>query len=196
MSFCLVAGVKRIGRVLANGRWRGETGGDMMTEPDALLAYLDTLGIGYEAVWHAPVFTVADGREMKAGLAGAHSKNLLLKDKAGALVLVSAEAEAELRLNRLHKVLGTKRLSFASEDLLLETLGVTPGSVTGFALVNDVAGRVRFVMERTLAEADEVNFHPLRNTGTVRVTQADFRAFVAATGHSVEVVDFAAITEG
>ncbi len=167
----------------------------MMTEPDELLGYLETLGIAYDAAWHEPIFTVEEGRALKASLAGAHSKNLLLKDKAGALVLVSAEAEAGLRLNRLHKALGTKRLSFASEAVLGEVLGVTPGSVTGFALVNDAELRVRFVMERTLAEADEVNFHPLRNTGTVRVSQADFRKFVAATGHEVEVVDFAALAD-
>jgi len=168
----------------------------MMTDPDTLLAYLDTLGIAYEAVWHEAVFTVEEGRAMKASLPGAHSKNLLLKDKAGALVLVSAEAEAVLRLNRLHKVLGTKRLSFASEDVLMETLGVRAGSVTGFALVNDADLRVRFVMERALAQADEVNFHPLRNTGTIRVSQADFRKFVAATGHEVEVVDFDVLAQG
>jgi Ala-tRNA(Pro) deacylase len=188
--------LKRIGRALANALWRGENDMAMMTEPDDLLAYLETLGIAYEAVWHEPIFTVEDGRALKASLAGAHSKNLLLKDKAGALVLVSAEAEAQLRLNRLHKALGTKRLSFASEAVLLETLGVKPGSVTGFALVNDAAARVRFVMERTLAEAAEVNFHPLKNTGTIRVSQTDFRKFVAATGHEVDVVDFALLAEG
>ena len=162
----------------------------MMTDPHALLAYLDDLGIAHETVWHDPLFTVAEGLEIKASMPGAHSKNLLLKDKTGALVLVSAEAHSKLRLNRLHKVLGTKRLSFASAEILFETLGVVAGSVTGFALVNDTAHKVRFVMEADLAKAEFVNFHPLLNTGTTRVSQQDFRRFVTETGHEVEVVDF------
>ena len=167
----------------------------MMTDPQALLSYLDQLGITHETVWHEPLFTVEDGLALKAGMAGAHSKNLLLKDKAGALVLVSAEAHSTLRLNRLHKALGTKRLSFASAEILAQVLGVVPGSVTGFALVNDTGGKVRFVMEAALADAAEVNFHPLLNTGTTRVSQADFRRFVEATGHVVERVDFAAFEQ-
>jgi len=186
----------------ANGLWGLETcwlGRQtrpiMMTDPHALLSYLDELGIAHETTWHEPLFTVEDGLDLKASLPGAHSKNLLLKDKTGALVLVSAEAQSKLRLNQLHKVLGTKRLSFASADSLAETLGVVPGSVTGFALINDKSGRVRFVMEKTLADAAEVNFHPLLNTGTTRVSQSDFRRFVAATDHTLDIVDFSAFVE-
>lgn len=164
-----------------------------MTDPHHLLAYLDDLGIAHDTTWHDPFFTVEDGLGLKASMPGAHSKNLLLKDKTGALVLVSAEAERQLKLNRLHKVLGTKRLSFASAEALHETLGVVPGSVTAFALINDKLGKVRFVLESTLANAELVNFHPLLNTGTTRVSQQDFRRFVTETGHEIEILDFSTL---
>jgi Ala-tRNA(Pro) deacylase len=158
--------------------------------PDDLFAYLDRLGIAHATVWHEAMFTVEQSGALKAAIPGAHTKNLFLKDAGGALVLIAAEAHGSLRLNQLHRVIGTKRLSFGPPELMTEVLGVVPGSVTAFALMNDAGGRVRFLVDAVLAAADTVNFHPLVNTGTTAVSAADFRRFVAATGHGFEVVDF------
>lgn len=162
----------------------------MPASPDDLFAYLDQLGLGHETRWHEATFTVEEGRDLKASMPGGHTKNLFMKDKDGVIVLISAHAESELKLNQLHKLIGTRRLSFASGELMVELLGVTPGSVTGFALMNDTGGKVRFVVDKALMAYETLNFHPLVNTGTTAISREDFRAFVKATGHEMTEVDF------
>ncbi|KCZ54341.1 hypothetical protein HY29_14420 [Hyphomonas beringensis] len=162
----------------------------MTASPDDLFAYLDELGIAHTTHWHEPTFTVEEGRELKASLPGGHTKNLFLKDKDGAIVLIAAEAHSQLKLNQLHKLIGTKRLSFGPAELMQDLLGVQPGSVTAFALMNDRAGRVRFLVDAALMEHEPVNFHPMTNTGTTAISREDFRKFVEATGHEFELVDF------
>ncbi|MAN75062.1 MAG: DNA-binding protein [Henriciella sp.] len=165
----------------------------MPASPDDLFAYLDQLGLAHDTRWHEATFTVEEGRELKETMPGGHTKNLFMKDKDGVIVLVSAHADSELKLNQLHKLIGTRRLSFASGELMEELLGVTPGSVTAFALMNDKAGKVRFIADAALMAYDTLNFHPLVNTGTTAISNSDFRRFVEATGHDLTVVDFAAL---
>ena len=165
----------------------------MLRTKDEFLAFLDQLGIEHRTRDHPAVFRVGEGDEIKAALPGAHTKNLFLKDVRDQLWLISAEGRAQIDLKRLHQVIGSARLSFGSAALMEETLGVTPGSVTAFGLVNDAARRVRLVLDRTLAEADIVNFHPLTNTATTGVTGEGFRRFLAAIGVQPMVVDFAAM---
>ena len=162
----------------------------MTATPDDLFAYLDSLGIAHTTQWHEAVFTVDQSTQVKAALPGGHTKNLFLRDKDGTLILIAAESHSQLKLNQLHRLIGTKRLSFGPPELMEEVLGVTPGSVTAFALMNDTAGRVRFLVDAALMEHDPVNFHPLINTGTTTVSREDFEAFVRATGHGFEVIDF------
>src|SRR5690606_28720326 len=101
-----------------------------------------------------------------------------------------------LALNQLHKALGCQRLSFADAALLWDALKVTPGSVTGFALMHDAAGRVRFVADEALLAFDTVNFHPLRNDMTTSISAKDFLAFAAATGHEATRIDFTKLAPG
>lgn len=165
----------------------------MPASPDDLIAYLDQLGLSHETHWHEATFTVEEGRELKETMPGGHTKNLFMKDKDGVIVLISAHADSELKLNQLHKLIGTRRLSFASGELMEELLGVTPGSVTGFALMNDKGQKVRFIVDAALMAFDTLNFHPLVNTGTTAISRDDFKRFVEATGHDLTVVDFAAL---
>lgn len=164
-----------------------------MMDKDGLLAFLDQIGVAATTLEHPAVFRVGEGDEIKAQLPGAHTKNLFLKDAKDQLWLISAESHARIDLKRLHPVIGSARLSFGNEALMAQTLGVSPGSVTAFGLVNDTGHRVRFVLDRTLAEAALVNFHPLTNTATTAVSQADFRKFLAAIGVEPMVVDFEAM---
>ncbi len=105
----------------------------MTATPDDLFARLDELGIAHTTQWHEAVFTVDQSTQVKAMMPGGHTKNLFLKDKDDNIVLIAAEAHSQLKLNQLHRLIGTKRLSFGSPELMQEILGVTPGSVTAFA---------------------------------------------------------------
>lgn len=162
----------------------------MPASPQDLFAFLDELGITHTTVEHEATFTVAEGRDLKSSMPGGHSKNLFMKDKDGTLVLISAWAENALKLNALHRRIGTRRLSFTDGDLLLDVLGVPPGSVTPFSLINDKPASVRFLADAALLGFDLVNFHPLVNTATTAIKSADLQRFVEATGHSYETVDF------
>lgn len=164
-----------------------------MTPPairSQLFAHFDALGLTYTTLDHSPVFTVEEGTEIKAAMPGGHTKNLLLKDKDGALLLVCALGSTQVRLNQLHKTVGCARLSFGAEDLMLEALGVTPGSVTLFALINDKNRRVTLVLDDALMASDPVNFHPLLNNATTAMSQVDLRKFIAYWGGTVFGCDF------
>jgi Ala-tRNA(Pro) deacylase len=161
----------------------------------ALLAFLDGIGVAHRTVDHPAVFTVAESRDIKADLPGGNAKNLFLKDKKGQLWLVSALHDTAIDLKRLPRLIGSDRLSFGSAELMAEVLGVAPGSVTAYALLNDRAHRVRFVLDKALADCAIVNFHPMTNTATTGVAQADFRRFLAAIGVEPQIVDFASLAE-
>lgn len=164
----------------------------MMTRPD-LIAFFDAHGIDHATTEHEAVFRVGEGEAVKQVIAGAHTKNLFLKDAKGRLWLISAQDTTVIDLKRLHPVIGSARLSFGSAELMGEALGVTPGSVTAFALVNDIARQVNFVLDKALADADQVNFHPLANTATTTLSQAGLRAFFDALSICPLVVDFGAL---
>jgi Ala-tRNA(Pro) deacylase len=161
-----------------------------MTRED-LLALLARLGIAHVTHDHPPIFTVAEGEAWKARMPGGHSKNLFLEDRAGNLVLVSALATTTIRINALHKVIGRERMSFGSPERMLDVLGVTPGSVTAFALANDSARGVQFVLDAALLDHDPVNFHPLTNTATTAVSPDGLMRFLAHCGITPRIIRFA-----
>ncbi|MFI4934586.1 MAG: prolyl-tRNA synthetase associated domain-containing protein [Caulobacterales bacterium] len=164
----------------------------MKTRAD-LLALFDELKIAHRTLEHPAVFRVGEGEDFKAALPGGHTKNLFLKDAKDQLWLISALQDTAIDLKRLPAAIGSARLSFGSAERLIAALGVEPGSVTAFALINDPDHRVRFVLDAALARADPVNFHPLTNTATTAVSQADFRRFLAALGAQPLIVDFASL---
>ena len=157
--------------------------------PADLFAFLSELAIRTRTVEHTPVFTVAESRGIKERIPGAHTKNLFVKDRRGALFVVVARAEAKIDLKRLHEAIGAAgRLSFGSADLLRETLGVEPGSVTPFAVINDKAARVSVVLDADLMAYNEINVHPLVNTMTTTIARENLLAFLRACGHPPRVV--------
>ncbi len=158
---------------------------------DGLIRFLAEIGVEHVTTDHPAQFRVGDNPDIER-LPGAHTKNLFLKDAKGQLWLVSAEQSTAIDLKALPKLIGAARLSFGSADLMLETLGVTPGSVTAFALVNDPGRRVRFVIDRALWEAETVNFHPLVNTATTRVSRDGLRLFLETIGVTPIIVEVGA----
>lgn len=157
--------------------------------PDELLANLAGLGIPVSVVTHEAAFTVEQSSVMHGDMPGAHSKNLFLKDKKGRLFLVSARQDARIDLKRLHEVIGASgRLSFGSAEQLLAALGVTPGSVTAFAVFNDRTGAVTMVLDAGLMSSERLNFHPLINTMTCGIDREDLLRFLRSTGHEPLIV--------
>jgi Ala-tRNA(Pro) deacylase len=160
-----------------------------------LIARLDELGIRTLTVDHAPVFTVAESSKLERELPGGHTKNLFLKDKKARLFLVVALGHARIDLKSLHKVLGSDRLSFGSPELLMEVLGVPPGSVTPFALINDKDRRVTVILDADMMRHERLNYHPLVNTATTNIAREDLLAFIGACGHEPRIVGVASSGE-
>lgn len=158
-----------------------------------LLAHLDELGIETKTVEHPPAFTVAQSHTIGIPLPGAHTKNLFLKDDKGTLVLVIAKSTTTVDLKSLAKRLGAGRFSFGKPELLMSTLGVTPGSVTAFAVVNDAARRVKVVIDQALMAEDSVNCHPLENTATTNIARDDLLRFIRSTGHDPRIMALTAV---
>ena len=165
----------------------------MPASPDELFAYLDGLGIAHQTVTHPPVFTVEEARALRGKVAGGHTKNLFLRDKKGALFLVVAPEDAAIELKSLHRLLAASgRFSFGSAELLRETLGVEPGSVTPFAAINDTAGRVTVILDAAMMANETLNFHPLANTGTTTISRDGLLKFLEATGHPPRIAPVSA----
>jgi Ala-tRNA(Pro) deacylase len=160
----------------------------MPATPDDLFAFLDRLGITHRTMQHPPVFTVEEARTLRGQIAGGHTKNLFLKDKRGALYLVTALEDADIELKSLHRRLGASgRFSFGPAEQMRTTLGVEPGSVTPFGALNDTSHQVTVVLDAAMMAQPALNFHPLRNTMTTTIGRDDLVRFLAATGHTPRI---------
>jgi Ala-tRNA(Pro) deacylase len=154
----------------------------------SLLAYLDGLGIPHKTYDHPAVYTVAESLAIEKTMPGGHTKNLFLKDKKDAVFLIAALHDARIDLKTLHKVLGCDRLSFGKPELLEEVLGVRPGSVTPFSLINDASGRANVILDAAMMEHELLNYHPLENTATTAIARDDLLRFIRATGHEPRIL--------
>ena len=160
----------------------------MPSTPTDLFAFLDRLGIPHSTVSHPPLFTVEESRTLRGTIPGGHTKNLFLKDKSGAYYLVVASDDATIDLKGLHRRLGARgRFSFGSADALKELLGVQPGSVTPFAAINDVSGKVVVVLDIAMLAHEILNYHPLVNTMTTSIPRAGLMTFLKACGHEPRI---------
>ena len=165
----------------------------MPLTPEQLFCRLDALGIAHRTYAHPPVFTVADAVRLRGRLPGGHCKSLFLKDKKGGLWLLVTLEERRLDLKRLAAHLAAPRFSFGGAALLADALGVTPGSVTPFALANDALCRVAPVLDAAMLEQDPVNYHPLANDRTTAIAAKDLLRFITASRHVPRIVDFTAL---
>jgi Ala-tRNA(Pro) deacylase len=155
-------------------------------DPAAVYAELDRLSIAYTSHEHPPVFTAEEAAVHWAGLDGAGVKNLFLRNKKGNrhyLVILGIEKQADLR--RLATAIGDDRLSFASPERLAKHLGLTPGSVSPFGLINDAGRAVTVIIDADVRTAGRLIFHPNLNTASVTLAFADFERFLAARGNPV-----------
>jgi len=163
----------------------------MTLTPEQLLEHLEALGIEARTHRHAPVNTVAESRALRGDLAGAHIKNLFLRDKKRRIWLVTLLEDREVDLKALRRRIGAQgTLSFGSAELLAEVLGVAPGAVTPLGVVNDRAHRVTLILDKAVLARDPVNCHPLVNHMTTAIAAADLLRFLEACGHAPQIVDF------
>jgi len=155
-----------------------------------LYSLLDANGIAYTHHTHPPLFTVEESRALRGELPGGHVKNMFMKDKKGAIWLATCLEDRQIRIRDLEKEIGAKNFSFGKAELLWEVLGVRPGAVTPFGLINDTGHRVRVVLDAQMLERDPLNFHPLHNEATTAISKDGFLKFLALTGHQPVAVDF------
>ena len=160
-----------------------------MLDPQQLFARLDQLGIAHRTVEHPPVFTVEEAKALRGNLPGHHIKNLFLRNKKGDRhYLVVLEISKRADLKDLVKLVGDDRLSFGSPERLTAELGLTPGSVSPFGLLNDADGSVRVLVDHDLQGASRLIFHPNINTASVVVSWAGLEKFFATRTNPVRVI--------
>lgn len=159
------------------------------TPPQALFRVLEGLGISYRLYHHQPVFTVAESLDIERDMPGAHCRNLFVRDKKETMFLVVARNETLIDLKKLSGLLDCGRLSFGSSDRLWRHLGVRPGSVCPFSIINDKDSAVTIVLDKTMLDYDIVNYHPMENHMTIGLSPDDLVKFIKNTGHEPLILD-------
>ena len=161
-----------------------------VTEQEApVIARLSELAIPFTRHEHPPVATVEEASAHWAGIEATHCKNLFLRNQKGTrhyLVVLTASKKADLKA--VADQIGDGKLSFASPERLMTHLGLTPGSVSPFGLINDREHAVRVVLDRDFRTAERLAFHPNINTRTFTIAAADFKTFLDACGNPAQYV--------
>ena len=172
-------------------RWKGDQGmSDAQPKTAAdLFAFLDNLGIAHTTKYHQPVFTVDESVALRDEIPGGHTKNLFLKDRKDQYFLLTVEENATVDLKTVHTLVGgASKFSFGKPEKLMEYLGVIPGAVTAFGVLNDTGLNVTIVLDEELMKNDIINCHPLSNDATTSINRDDLIRFVEATGHKANVL--------
>ena len=157
------------------------------TSPETLLQQFDRLGISYDLYHHEAVFTVAESEKVDIDIPGTHCRNMFLRDKKKQMFLVTLAHETQVDLKELEDILECKRLSFGSPERLWSYLGVRPGSVCPFAVINDTEHEVPLILDEWMMNQPRINFHPLLNTMTVGLSPDDLIRFLEDLGHSYHI---------
>ena len=158
------------------------------TTPEQLMARLAEAGIEHTHHEHPPLRTVEDSKSFRGEMPGTHVKNLYLRDRKKRNFLVVSQEDRQIDLKTLQADIGADRLSFGSADRLFEFLGVRPGAVSPFTLINDSEHCVSLALDQSLMDADMLYFHPLVNDLTLGVTPEGLRRFLEISGHEPKII--------
>ena len=158
----------------------------MLTKLD-LLQLLRGKAVDFQIHDHKPLFTVEDSENLRGEIIGAHSKNLFLKNKKNNFFLFSCDENAKVDLKKFSQSINAKNLSFANEKYLENYLGIKPGSVSPFALLNDKENVVEFYLDEKIAKSEKINFHPLVNTTTITMKTNDFINFILENNKKINI---------
>ena len=164
---------------------------ELPTQPEELMGLLTHLDIAHVLYEHEAIFTVEEGAHLKKQIPGQHTRNLFLRNKKKQMFLVTLCDDTDVDLKKLSEKLEVQRFSFGSPDHLMEFLGVTPGSVTPFAIVNDTQQQIQPVWDKKMMAAELAGYHPLINDKTITLKPDDLHKFAKHTGHTPMVIDFA-----
>ena len=160
-----------------------------MSDQNELIALLQKCDVSYERFDHKAVFTCAESEEIDAKIPGAHTKQLLMRDKKKRhYVMAIVMHDKTVDTIELGKQLDTGRFSFASSDDLMKFLHVEPGSVTPFGLMFDAEHTIRLIIDEDAWAVGQFRFHPLVNTATLVIDREGFEKFLQETGHAFEVM--------
>ena len=160
----------------------------MLQTQEELLSVLTQINIEYTNHEHPAVYTVEEADLHHGGIEGAHSKNLFFKDKKKNLFLVVTLSEKPIIIKEVAKKIGAKSPSFGKPDLLAQVLGVIPGSVTPFALINAQNHDIKVIFDKDLMENKLLNFHPLVNTATTTIASEDLIKFLKHCNQEFEII--------
>lgn len=159
--------------------------------PEEFLKQLEAWGINLKTFEHEPAFTVEQSKHLKADIPGVHTKNLFLRSKKRAeYILIVLIGDDRLDLKQFSKEQGYSSgdLSFASDERLMQYLGVEPGHVTPFALINEASKEVNVILDYEMMQGELLNFHPLINSKTSSITRADFLKFLEKVHHKPKIM--------
>ncbi len=149
----------------------------MLTKTD-LFELLSEKKLDFQIHNHDPLFTVEDSEKLRGEIKGSHTKNLFLKNKKNNFFLFSCDENAKVDLKKFSKSIDAKNMSFANEAYLEQFLGIKPGSVSPYALLNDKNNIVEFYLDEKLYKSEIINFHPLINTTTITIKTIEFVNFL------------------
>ena len=158
-----------------------------MLKKSDLLKILDQKKIKYSSCEHEAFYTVQDSNNKRVKMEGAHTKNLFLKNKKNKFILFSCLENSLINLKQLSKSIQLNNLSFAKKEYLVQYLGIQPGSVSPYALLNDINNIVDFYLEELVYESNEINFHPLINTSTITIKTKEFILFMLENKKKVNI---------
>lgn len=159
-------------------------------EEQILYDILDQLGIKYKRYEHRPVYTVQEADNLDIDIPGQHCKNLFLRNKKGSIhYLLIADSKKHIDIKSLSKQIGGGNLSFASDERLLKHLGLKPGAVGPFGLINDPDSSVIVIIDKNLTDKSIVNFHPNVNTATIGLSYADLERFIKWHENKYQYID-------
>lgn len=166
-----------------------DTDSPLRVSAHSLLETLESIDIHVKLYEHSPIFTVAEGEHLKADMPGVHVRNLFLRDKKKNNFLIVAANETELDLKKLSELLNASRFSFGSPERLWEHLGIRPGAVNPFTVINDPDHQVSLYLDAYMMNADLMNVHPMDNAKTVGITPKDLIKFLEHIGHPYSIID-------
>ncbi len=165
----------------------------MMNKRD-LLIKLREKNLDFQVHEHKPLYTVEDSEKLRGKIEGSHTKNLFLKNKKNAFFLLSCDERAKVDLKQFSKSIDAKNLSFANEDYMDRYLGIKPGSVSPYALLNDKSCDVAFYLDKNLEKSEKINYHPLINDTTITIKTKDFINFIVENNIRINIFSLESYT--